>query len=48
LLISEARQDTSHHSRPQSKPGSHTIEKVNHAPARKVAAPRLINHGGSF
>ena len=23
----------------RSKPGSHTIEKVNHAPARKVAAP---------
>src|SRR6516164_2507531 len=39
LFISEPRQDTSHHSRPQAKPGSHTIEKVNHAPARKVAAP---------
>src|SRR5262245_31955001 len=40
LFISEPRQDTSHHSRnPQAKPGSHTIEKVNYAPARKVAAP---------
>src|SRR5262245_13632118 len=24
---------------PQAKPGSHTIKKVNHAPARKVAPP---------
>src|SRR5262249_3966805 len=24
---------------PQAKPGSHTIERVNHAPARKVTAP---------
>src|SRR5262249_3021486 len=40
LFISEPRQDTSHHSRnPQAKPGSHTIEKVNYPPARKVAAP---------
>src|SRR5262245_46883019 len=39
LLISEHRQDTSHHSRPQAKPGSHTIGKGNHGPSRKVAAP---------
>src|SRR5262249_22061407 len=38
LFISDPRQDTSHHSRtPQAKPGSHTIEKVNSPPARKVA-----------
>src|SRR3954454_6342671 len=49
LFISEPRQDTSHHSRnPQAKPGSHTIEKVNYPPARKVGTRRLINYRGSF
>src|SRR5262249_55988540 len=49
LLISEPRQDTSHHSRtPRAKPDSHKIEQVNYPPARKVAAPRLINYRGSF
>src|SRR5262249_10707712 len=31
-----------------SPPASHTIEGVKHAPARKVAAPRLINYQESF
>src|SRR5215831_11746512 len=49
LFISEPRQDTSHHSRtPRAKPDSHKIEQVNYPPVRKVALPRLINHGGSF
>src|SRR5215510_5509408 len=44
LLVSsfKSRQDTSHHSRnPQVETQArHAIEKLNHAPARKVATPQ--------
>src|SRR5262245_66417171 len=50
LLISETRQDTSHHSRSPAGQTrlTHDREGQPRAGTKGGGAPRLINHGGSF